>query len=340
VEHTGKQWAAVTKKGAVKFYKRQPKQPAGGFVFEVSEEMTTAVAVAFDLVEQIFKKYGSENVDLEIEKKVKVTKEIFGTVDILLIPLEVKKLIVIDYKHGAGKDVDAVDNWQLMAYAVGALNRHAEWDVCESVTVAIVQPRTPGKAVKTAVYTIEEVKAWREKIKNVELASGNPAAPLVTGDHCHWCPAHAVCPQVKNELLELLPDGAPDKSALTADQVAAILPRLPELKKWIDAVEKWTANEIQSGRNVGGWKLVQGRGRRVWKDYVDAAALVEVFDDHRAEDFQKIELLSPAQAEKLLSKEEKKQLQELIEKRPGRATLASPEDPREPLSFASTDDLN
>ena len=68
----------------------------------------------------------------------------FGTADCIVIADG--ELNIVDYKHGKGVEVSAVDNPQMMLYALGALEIFDGIYDIDSVRMTIYQPGNPISA--------------------------------------------------------------------------------------------------------------------------------------------------------------------------------------------------
>lgn len=93
----------------------------------------------------------------------------FGTGDCVIIAEPT--LQIIDLKYGQGVLVEAVNNPQLMLYALGALHAFGSLHDIETVSVTIYQPRRAN--VDTWEIPVAELEQWAEtEVKpKVELAA-------------------------------------------------------------------------------------------------------------------------------------------------------------------------
>lgn len=241
--------------------------------------------------------------DIEVEKKVMVSsisREIFGSADLVAYDIPGKRLIVADYKDGGGKIVDVETTPQLRLYAVGVddelgLQIDRRW----TVTYAIIQPRAP-RPVTTIDVEGRDVIEWRGIFRRAWDESKRPDAPLVTGSHCTWC-RNVLCPALmRSRSLSIRKEfSAPIPAAkLTPEQIAHILRVAPEVDAWIDEIQKHALAQALAGKPPPGFKVVEGRlGNRKWGDPPAAEeALVALLADGA---YVK-KALSPAQAEKAL----------------------------------------
>ena len=100
-----------------------------------------------------------------------------------------------------------------------------------------------------------------------------------SGDWCRFCPAGAQCSARARKMLELEPvkgavpetlDYGPEDKLLTDAEIGDVLTRGRELVAWIKDLEDYALSAALAGREISGYKVVEGRGSREWAD-VDAA---------------------------------------------------------------------
>lgn len=282
--------------------------------FEVTEEMVEAVQVYLDTIQEV--KSRNPGAEVRVEHKFhlpQVHPELGGTCDcVIVLPFE--RLVVLDYKHGRGVAVDAEENSQAMIYALGA----AATEDIEDVEIVIVQPRAPHREGPVRRWTISraDLMAWAaEVLTPAALATDDPAAPLIAGDHCRFCPAGAVCPEKRQaafaEARLSFDDGMfpapierqptlPDVRSLTPEQATRILEVAPLFEDFVRDVRAYMSANLETGRFAPGvdgcgFKRVQGRpGHRKFRD--DTLAKGTLFPILRGKETE-IKLLSPAQIE-------------------------------------------
>jgi hypothetical protein len=138
-----------------------------------------------------------------------------------------------------------------------------------------------------------------------------------------------------------VPEGSvpafPPFESLTDSQIACIAEHGPAVIKWINEVIGGAQGALESGRQINGLKLVQGRpGNRRWADEEHAEKFLKG-QKVSAKDLFKKSLVSPAQAEKLLKGKElttkaKNIWATLITQSEGKPTLTIDNDPRQALN--------
>jgi len=217
-------------------------------------------------------------------------------------------LVVLDYKHGEGVLVSAIENKQLLYYALGVVMTQPWGKDVKTIELGIVQPRCMANTEESGfrTWTIDRVKLFEFEVvlKKAIEATRQPNAPLVPGEHCRFCPAQAICPAVENQRnIALQSDfrAVVESHAKVYDvrTLAAALDMRDTLKAYLTALDEFAYREMNAGVQVPGYKLVQKRGQRKYKDPVllentlKAAGLGSAI-------YTKPELLSPAQLEKAI----------------------------------------
>lgn len=277
-----------------------------GSVYEVDNEMAEAVQVYLDNVRCDLGEAGKGAV-LQIEQRFHLDwlyPGLFGTND-ALVGQPFGLLRIYDYKHGAGVAVEATDNPQLMYYALGA----AYGDTYEEVELVVVQPRAqhPDGPVRRCRLTVEELERWgREVLLPGARATEGPGAHLLTGGHCKFCPALAICPAQRDKALAVAREAfaqaqPPSPEALTPQELRKILDAADLVEAWLAACRVHAKMLLEQGLVVPediGHKLVAGRATRRWIDEDEAAATLEML----GVDPYERKLKSPAQAEKSTKK--------------------------------------
>ena len=256
----------------------------------------------------------------------------FGTADCIMIGEG--RICVIDYKNGAGVPVEAEENSQMMLYGLGALKVYAPifGDSIKEVLLAIVQPDAGG--IKTWQTTVEHLRDWG---KNVVA----PAAELAffgkgefcAGDWCRFCPAKAQCAARARQMLELEPMvGA---KLLTDAEVGDVLIRARELAAWVRDLEEYALSASLAGREIAGFKAVEGRGTREWSNLDAAFKALQERGVAEALLYER-KPVSVAGLEKALGKKLFAEAADgLVVKRPGKPTLVPASDKRPAYNAAA-----
>ncbi|WNX84387.1 DUF2800 domain-containing protein [Agathobaculum sp. NTUH-O15-33] len=272
----------------------------------------------------------------------------FGTADCIMIGGG--KMCVVDYKNGSGVPVDAVDNSQMMLYALGALHVYAPiyGDTIHTIHLSIVQPNAGG--VKEWEASREALDLWAENyVRPQAVLAWEGKGEFNPGEWCekNFCPARSQCTARAKKMLELEPlQGAvpeelaasainePSAPLLTDAEVGDILTRAISLEAWVKDLKNYALTATLEGREVAGWKAVEGRGSRDWNDVDAAFAALQEHGIAEALLYER-KPVSVAGLEKTLGKKDFAETAEgLWTKSPGKPALAPETDPRKPYTPA------
>lgn len=266
----------------------------------------------------------------------------FGTADAIV--LNDGLVTVIDLKYGRGVRVDAEDNPQAMLYALGALSEFDFIYECKRFKLAIVQPRLDH--ISEWEISREDLEAWAEgPLSEAAQATVQDDAPLNPGEkQCKFCKGKASCRALADHCISVATDGfgvvgepikTLDIDSLSIPEVAKLLPQLDLIRDWAKSLEMRAFSELEAGRPVTGFKLVEGRSVRAWVDDDKANGALGRAGIAVADRFNK-KLISPSQAEKLIGKDHNVFKKHVI-KPPGKPTLAPESDKRSALEIDPTD---
>jgi len=260
----------------------------------------------------------------EVETRVgfgELLPGVFGSTD--LVGRIDNRAVVLDWKFGDGVVVDAVDNPQLMFYAAAAMRTDAlKWafDGVDEVELIIVQP----PVTRRWVTTIGRIKQFEHELVSAVKVAVREDAPLKSGDHCRWCAAKPICPQM---------NGAVDRAIkqqlinLDVDMLGQYLKNAELLEEWIKDLRALAFQMLEKGVAVPGYKIVNKQARRKWTD--DSKAKEALLSLGLKESVVvETSIMSPAQAEKALKKRFSELPEDLIKSESSGTTLAPEDDPR------------
>ena len=260
----------------------------------------------------------SPNAKLFCETKFKldfIHPDFGGTADAVIVD-PYGKLVVYDFKYGAGVPVDAKNNKQMITYGLGAAHLH-DYDFTE-VELVIIQPRAEHRdgPIRSHTMTIDELVEYRDLFSKAIEACEDPMAPFnASPKACRFCPAKVICPEISNRAMaqakidfkpigegEVLAPVLVVPESLPIPELPQIMKALPSIEEWVKSVKELAFNTLNAGVKIEGVKLVEKQGKRKWVDpsLNQAEAEMEFGDEALTEP----ELKSPAQLEKL-SKEAK-----------------------------------
>lgn len=255
-----------------------------------------------------------------------------------------RELRVTDYKHGAGVPVDVDDNKQLKVYALGALLANPQFNA-ETVELRIAQPRCEHEAGRFRSYrfpAFDLIEFGADLIEAAKKTEEFGADLVPSKKACKWCPANAAnkCPAVEKMTHALIESdfGISAASSYSKEQIAEFLEKVPLVEARIAAVREFAYAAACRGEDIPGFKLVDKRATRKWKDEAEAR---KRFENTLPGAMKEPELRSPAQIEKLLGKKKfEKAGAELVEKISSGHTLVAVSDPRPPATVALLTDFS
>jgi hypothetical protein len=277
----------------------------------------------------IIEKQHETNGTVIVEQRVTYEKYVpfgSGMADCIIIGDE--ELIIVDFKYGEGVPVSAENNTQLMLYALGAV---LEFDYIYQVTnirVCVFQPRLHNISEWSLPET--ELLEWAENFvkPRAELAYKGEGE-LCAGEWCRWCKVKAACRARAEKQLELAKYKFRHPTILEDWEVAEILGKISEFKKWAGDVEEYAYEQALKGNEIKGYKLVEGISRRsiVSPTDVENALTKEGYTKERIYAVPK--LLGITELEKLVGAKRFKELcNEWIVKPQGKPTLVPESDKR------------
>lgn len=284
----------------------------------------------------------------------------FGTCDCIMIGGDT--LHITDYKHGKGVPVSAEGNSQMRLYALGALKKYSPifGDSIKKVSMAIVQPRITEDVSEEAL-TVEQLIEWGNWVKPIAEKAYYGMGEFHSGSWCRFCKGKAVC-KARAENYTALEDfkdfdiegklseadvlagedaiclGAEVPGVLSDAEIGDLLIRGAELVQWYGDLKSYALGAILDGKEIPGWKAVEGKSERAFTD--ENAAIQKLKDSGYEEEklYKPKEALSLSNLEKLVGKKKFAELVgEFITKPHGKPTLASENDKRAAYSPASVD---
>lgn len=271
--------------------------------YEVTEEMAEAVSYAREQILSELQKGGT----LLIETRLEIAPGIYGTLDAAIVrPFDT--IIVFDFKYGKGIIVSAVDNPQLLLYALPL----AVQTEVKDVKIVILQPRTEDQ-ISSWTCDYDYLSTFSDEVNRKIALTKEPNALVCAGPWCKWCWAKPICPVLRQDISKNLP-AIPGKEILFPDVKGLAVPVLKKILDYKDLIENWLAacaayaQEIaEAGGDIPGYELAKKRANRKWINEEEA---IKAFQD-LGEQAYKVKILSPAAMEKIAGKERVAKLTEV-----------------------------
>ena len=295
------------------------------------QEMAEFVRVYTDYVRSL-----SDMADLVlIEQRVDYSDWVpkgFGTADAIV--LNGDTLSVVDLKYGMGVQVYAEDNPQGMLYALGAYAEVNHITEIKNVVITIVQPRLDH--ISEWSISVEDLLRWAEWATQAE-----DAAREAGEKQCRFCRAkHNCAALLKHTEAALMTDfdnidELPNVDTLTDQQMASVLAAKSLIDGWISAISSHATERLKSGSGFAGYKLVEGRSVRRWRDNETAEFRLRELVGAEKSVISKV--ISPTQAEKIIGAKRKNEISAMIDKPAGKPTLVPDSDKRLAINVTADD---
>ena len=268
---------------------------------------------------------------IAIEKRLDLTAYIpdgFGTADCVMIGE--RTLHIIDLKYGKGVPVSAEDNPQLLIYALGALEAYKMLFAIDTIKISIVQPRIDN--TNSSAYSVTLLRDWGEDVKELANIAIKGEGEYVPGDWCRFCRARQQCRARADKNIELAFDVGKKPPLITNEEVGEYLRKGEDVARWLSELQDYALAECLAGRDVDGYKAVEGRGSRAWLD-MDAAFEAITEDGTDEAMLYERKPLTLAQVEKLMGKAHFADVAgEYVVKSPGKPTLVPSTDKRQAIT--------
>lgn len=320
-----------------------------GHEVEITDAMVEGVIEYVDHI-AAFRKRLTKPAAIKGEAEIRViassvSEEVYGTADYLLYQVG-NELHVFDYKGGKGV-VEVEENKQGLIYVVGAADTIGA--AFDKFWFHIVQPHARHNEGSTRPWEIPKARlvAFREELRAAVARTKDQKAPRAAGAWCKFCPALAYCPEASSgvqhavdTVFTKLPAppskevgqmSLPPVTALTPENVAKALDWEDTIDSWFEALRERAQADLAGGREVPGYKLVEGKTNRAWTSEEQVETAFAMLGDDR----YNRKLKSPAQMEKIAGKEE---VAKFTHKPAGKLTVAKADDKRQAVTHVSSAD--
>lgn len=298
-----------------------------------NQEMEEAIATYVDVVMELYAEAKSSCQDaiIMLEQRVDFSEwvpEGFGTSDVVIIADNI--MHIIDLKFGRGVKVSAEDNPQLKLYALGAYSEYEMLYNISQVKMTIIQPRLDH--ISTSELVIEDLLEWADTfVKPRAEQAFNEEGQFSPGlETCRFCKAKHVCRARGQEQLELMKQEFQSPETYTNEEVGELLTKIGPFVEWAKDIADYAYQQAtEKGIKFNGWKLVEGRSTRRYKDTLEVAKTLKAAGYDEALIYEK-NLLSITAMEKALGKKQFKELLSDQVIRPQGKPMLTPEEDKRP----------
>ena len=261
----------------------------------------------------------------------------FGTGDLVIVAADY--IEVLDLKMGSGIAVSALANPQFRLYMLGAYNQFsALYDITE-VRGMVLQPRLNNYSVEE--LPVDDLLEWGELevTPRAKLAWAGEGK-FVVGEHCSsgFCRARFTCAARAEANMQIAKAdfALTDPELMTDEQIAKVLAKADAAIKWLGDVQDYALTQAKSGKAWAGFKLVEGRAVRKYKDQDAVAATLQANGVPEAVIYERSLLGITAMTAALGKKKFAELLADHIDKPTGKPVLVPVTDKREAINSVAS----
>ena len=127
---------------------------------------------------------------------------------------------------------------------------------------------------------------------------------------------------------------------LDKGQIAKLLDAADLIDDWLGAVRAHALHLAESGSAIPGYKLVPKRATRKWREDASIYTVSGVLGVDLADVQTEPKLKSPAQVEKLVPKDRREKMADLVVKESSGSNLVKDSDPRKPATPSAIADFS
>lgn len=270
---------------------------------------------------------------INIEERVDFSSwvpEGFGTCDCIMIFGD--EMQVCDMKYGKGVPVSPEENPQLMLYGLGAYHAYSMFYDIKKINLCIIQPRLDS--ILDWEISIDDLLKFGEEIKPIAKEAYEGSSRLKQGEHCRFCKAKSRCPERAKNMFDavevLKPEMEKDLALISNQDISKFLIESTGIIDWIKDLEDEALRSILAGEEIPGYKAVEGRSNRTFKNQDQAFEILQSKGYDEAVLYER-KPLSLSKLEKLVGKKEFGEiLKDQIIKPQGKPTLVVESDKRDP----------
>jgi hypothetical protein len=309
-----------------------PREDLTYYNEEMQEAAEGYVAYVLSLISEA--KKTCKDVICQVEQKISYERFVaggFGTADCIIIADGTMN--VVDFKYGMGVEVSAKGNTQMRIYALGALEIYDPLYDISNVQMTIYQPRLSN--ISQDEISRDDLYAWAEEVLKPAAAEAETGeGEFQCGNWCRFCKAKHVCRERAKENLKLAAYDFATPPLLDDDEIVDILGKVDQLVQWANDIKEYALQEAVDGKKWDGFKVVEGRSIRKYKDEAAVAAAVQAagYDPYQKK------LLTITEMQKQLGKRKFEEvLGGLIIKPQGKPALVPADDKRPEFNTAKAD---
>jgi len=228
--------------------------------------------------------------------------EIAARPDLVLYDRTAKKLTVVDYKTGF-VPVEAEGNEQLKIYAHAFAAKHNLTPA--SIEGVIIQPRLLQIEYAPIHYDPDFFENLHTELKKRE-------GRFIVGAHCKNCAALTTCKLFRETAVKYYEPHLRDGLTSRPEEWQKLIAIARPAKKFFEEILDEAKNYLEMGGALKGVGLTKSAGKRAWFREITPDEIAEKIGVPVDKLIDPPKIKSPAQAEKLLKKEQKAVLRSLV----------------------------
>lgn len=272
-----------------------------------------------------------------------------GSIDLWVIHTDdhgKKVLSIVDYKNGFG-GVLVKNNPQIIFYilCVRQYLRKFGKDIDYALGY-VYQPLSEyGLDEEPCKYTKKQLDTWETKfVAAAAHIYGDKVAKFKAGDHCKYCNIEGKCPTQaeyaqKQTALKVITSSRdiqlPNVQLLSDEVLAKLVLNGKILTDFVASAKAQIIERHKAGRPVAGCKVIEGKGKRQWKE--DEAAIIAGLKQLGVAEPTREMLKTLSSIEKLIGKEA---LQEFVEMSDANPKVVPEDHPEPAMGLVRLDVLN
>lgn len=288
----------------------------------IDDQIVEGVQIAVDEILEVAQRHNAVSLLLlEHPLCIKtIHPDLTGTLDVALI---LPGFVYLwDYKHGH-RDRQAINDLQLICYLIGLMEQHALPDSTQFLA-RIVQPFCyhGEESTRTWTGTLSDLQSHRVSL-SFKAHHAFTDASLSTGKHCRDCPAVYKCSAARKmsyNAIDLVNEPI-DTDAMNDYNLGVeyrlLRDTLPVILERVEALELQIKDSVRKGSTKTGFGLKAKQSRRRWTADLN---LIVMMAKQWGYDISKPGVITPTQAMKMASKEDKAAFESFIKSMSARET--------------------
>lgn len=222
--------------------------------------------------------------------------------DLVIFDPAANKLTVVDYKTGF-VPVEAEGNEQLKIYANAFCAAHN-----------LTPDKIEGVIISPRLHTVEyaEIVYRPDFFTNLAAELTKREGRFIVGAHCKNCAALTTCKLFRETAIKYFEPHLRDGLTSRPDEWKKLIAIARPAKKFFEEIIDEAKNYLEMGGALDGVGLTKSAGRRAWFREITPDEIAQKIGVPLAKLVDPPKIKSPAQAEKMLKKEQKDALRALV----------------------------